>query len=334
MPTAIDLFCGAGGLSLGLEEAGFETVLAVEYEQNACDTYHAAMPHVRLHPGDVRHVDFTKWQGVDLIAGGPPCQPFSTGGQRRGRLDERDLLPEFVRAVLEARPRAFLMENVPGLASTTHREYLREALRPLFDLYRVSGPHVLNAADYGVPQSRRRLIVAGVLEGEFCLPAGDPQHPVPAGTVLSVQPVGEPNTSKIVYAKNPDLRPNPYHGQLFNGGGRGLDLEAPAPTILASAGGNKTHFLDVGGHVPPYHRHLMTGGKPRTGELPEARRLTVSECAALQTFPMEMKFHGARSAQYTQVGNAVPPKLAAILGGAIRDALTRVSSRRQPVFAQ
>src|SRR5690606_16446866 len=118
------------------------------------------------------------------------------------------------------------------------------------------------------------------------------------------------------YAKNPDLRPNPYHGQLFNGGGRAINLEAPAPTILASAGGNKTHFIDIGKRVPPYHRHLMRGGKPRTGELPEARRLTVLECAALQTFPEGMKFVGPRSSQYAQVGNAVPPRLAAILGGA------------------
>jgi DNA (cytosine-5)-methyltransferase 1 len=333
MPTAIDLFCGAGGLSLGLEAAGFETVLAVEYDLNACKTYRAALPHVKIHPGDVRGVNFAKWRGVDLIAGGPPCQPFSTGGHRKGRLDERDLLPEFVRAVVEARPRSFLLENVPGLASPSHREYLYEVLKPLIDLYRVSEPVVLNAADYGVPQSRRRLVVAGVLEGEFQLPSGNPKHQVPAGVVLSREPVGEPNNSKIVYAKNPDLRPNPYHGQLFNGGGRGVDLEAPAPTILASSGGNKTHFLDVGGHVPPYHRHLMTGGKPRIGELPEGRRLTVAECAALQTFPVDMKFHGARSAQYTQVGNAVPPKLAAALGGAIREALTRVTSHRQPVLA-
>jgi DNA (cytosine-5)-methyltransferase 1 len=333
MPTAVDLFCGAGGLSLGLEAAGFETVLAVEYDANACATYGGAMPHVQLHSGDVREVDFRRWHGVDLIAGGPPCQPFSIGGQRKGRMDERDLLPEFVRAVLEARPRAFLMENVPGLASSTHNSYLQDTLRPLFDLYRISGPHVLNAAHYGVPQSRRRLIVTGVLEGDFRLPEGNPKDLVAAGTVLSTKPIGEPNTSKIVYAKNPDLRPNPYHGQLFNGGGRGVDLEAPAPTILASAGGNKTHFLDVGGHVPPYHRHLLNGGKPRMGELPEARRLTLAECAALQTFPLDMKFHGSRSSQYTQVGNAVPPRLAAIVGCAIKDALTRVSSRRKLVLA-
>jgi DNA (cytosine-5)-methyltransferase 1 len=333
MPTAIDLFSGAGGLSIGLEEAGFETVFAVEYDANACDTYQSALPNVPLQRGDVREVDFKKWKGVDLIAGGPPCQPFSIGGHRRGQLDGRDLLPEFVRAVLEARPRAFLMENVPGLASNTHRDYLRETLAPLFASYQVSEPHVLNAADYGVPQSRRRLIVVGFLDGGGVLPDGNTKHQVPAGEVLTLAPVGQPNSSKIVYAKNPDLRPNPYHGQLFNGGGRAVDLDAPAPTILASSGGNKTHFVDVGGHVPPYHRHLLAGGKPRTGELPEARRLTVAECAALQTFPTGMQFHGPRSAQYAQVGNAVPPKLAAILGSAVMDTLSRARSRRELVLA-
>lgn len=326
-PTAIDIFCGAGGLSLGLEDAGFQTVMGLEYDEDACATFKAALPHVDLHREDARPFDFKPWRGVDLVAGGPPCQPFSTGGLRRGRTDDRDLLPVFVRAVLEIEPRAFLLENVPGLMSSIHQPYMRATLGPLLDRYRVAGPVLVNAADFGVPQSRRRLVVVGVRDASPKIPYGDCNLRVPAGHVLSHRPVGEPNTSKIVYAKTPDLRPDPYHGQLFNGGGRAIDLERPAPTILASAGGNKTHFLDLGRHVPPYHAYLMRGGRPRVGELPEARRLTVAESALLQTFPPGMKFSGARSSQYTQIGNAVPTELAAVLGAAILDTFAAVRRR-------
>ncbi|MBW0151998.1 MAG: DNA cytosine methyltransferase, partial [Phenylobacterium sp.] len=212
--TALDLFCGAGGLSVGLHAAGFETVGAVEIGADAAATYRAAFPRTELLQADVAGVDFGRWRGVDLLAGGPPCQPFSTGGLRRGRDDARDFLPEFVRAVLQAQPRVFLMENVPGLAA--FGEYLHDTMLPLMGTYRISGPHIVNAADYGVPQSRRRMIIIGCREDrDFRFPDPNLAARVPAGAVLTYDPVGEPNPSKIVFCKNPDLRPNPYHGQLF-----------------------------------------------------------------------------------------------------------------------
>ncbi|HEX4180974.1 MAG TPA: DNA cytosine methyltransferase [Caulobacteraceae bacterium] len=328
MLTAVDLFCGAGGLSLGFEAAGIESVFAVEIVDDAVATYRATFPKATVHLGDIRQVDFTRWRGVDVVAGGPPCQPFSTGGLQRGREDLRDFLPEFVRAVLEVRPRAFIMENVPGLIG--FGDYLNDVLAPLFEHYSIAAPAVLNAADYGVPQSRRRLIVVGSRDsGSFRLPERTAGGRVPAGMVLSGASLGEPNTSKVVYAKRPDLRPNPYHGQLFNGGGRPIDLERPAPTILASAGGNKTHFLDLKGRVPVYHRHLSRGGAPYVGELPGARRLTVLESAALQSFPERVRFSGSRSSQYTQVGNAVPPLLARFVGEAVVEQLLGRSRRKR-----
>src|SRR5690606_24169814 len=117
-------------------------------------------------------------------------------------------------------------------------------------------------------------------------------------------------------------RPNPYHGQVYNGGGRPINLAEPSPTILASAGGNKTPWLDRDGVVPEYHAHLMKGGKPRVGQVPGARRITVEEAALLQTFPPEIQFSGTRSSQYTQVGNAVPPLLAEVIGRAVVEQLT------------
>ena len=98
-------------------------------------------------------------------------------------------------------------------------------------------------------------------------------------------------------------------------------LDQPAPTILASAGGNKTHFVDELDLVPPYHKHLWDGGKPKVGALRGGRRLTVLESALLQSFPADMVFEGSRSSQYSQIGNAVPPRLAEVVGASVARAL-------------
>ena len=328
---SIDLFCGAGGLTLGLERAGFRTVFAVDNDRDACSTYRAAFPHVELADRSVAEIDFSRYKGVDLIAGGPPCQPFSNGGKRRAADDDRDMIPQFVRAINEVRPRAFLMENVAGLVAPRNETYFRSVLSMFDDDYTILGPRLVNAADYGVPQKRRRVILMGFLERpiEFPKPthgAGRRQRHIPAGSVLGTEALGPPNPSKIVYAKTPDLRVSPFAGQLFNGGGRPIDPKAPAPTILASAGGNKTHFLDTLSLVPVYHKHLRNGGRPRIGTLEGGRRITVKESALLQSFPEDMEFHGSRSAQYSQVGNAVPPTLAAVLGTALASSLTEAAS--------
>jgi DNA (cytosine-5)-methyltransferase 1 len=327
MVRGIDLFAGAGGLTLGLKAAGVETVCAVEVEEKRARTFARHTPDADIITIDIRKVTFARYRGaVQIVYGGPPCQPFSSGGLRRSHADERNMIPEFVRVVEEVRPAAFLMENVPGLATGERRAYLAQVIGQFEDLgFRVAW-QVLNAAEYGVPQKRRRLFVVGLRDAPFTFP--EPTHGpgralpfVRARDVLPDEPIGEPNPSRVFYAKNPDLRPSPYDGHLFNGGGRPINLDEPCPTILASAGGNKTHFLDTLGLVPEYHRHLSEGGKPRTGTLPGARRLTVEESALIQTFPEGMVFCGPRSSQYHQVGDAVPPRLAEVLGRVVLGAL-------------
>lgn len=324
----VDVFAGAGGLSLGLHQAGFDSLAAVEMDADSCKTYSASFPDSDLYQCPIQGVDFRPFKGVDLLAGGPPCQPFSSGGKRMAEVDGRNMLPQFLRAVSEAKPRALLMENVFGLDQGPRQRYFRSFVCEVEALgYSVSYA-VLNAADFGVPQNRRRLFMVGLRGKAFEFPApthgpGTKRARVAAGSVLDPsRVVGEPNESRVVYAKKPDVRPNPYDGHLFNGGGRGVDLLRPAPTILASAGGNKTHFLDSALQIPPYHAHLLKGGKPRSGELEGGRRLTVEESAALQTFPPTVRFSGARSSRYRQVGNAVPPRLAAALGQALAKLLT------------
>lgn len=322
--TSIDLFCGAGGLSVGLERAGIRTVMGIDANRDALATYKSALPHAQAIEGSVVAHDFKQWRGVDIVAGGPPCQPFSNGGKRLAAKDGRDMIPHFVRAVNEIMPRAFIMENVVGLLAARNGEYLSQILRQFDTRYTITGPHLVNAADYGVPQKRLRAVLIGSLRRSIPIPS--PTHPegkhVAAGDVISPgETQGVPNNSKVVYARNPDLRQSPYAGQLFNGGGRAIDLTKAAPTILASAGGNKTHFVDEMELVPEYHRHLKTGGEPREGTLNGGRRLTVKESALLQSFDFDMVFAGSKSSQYSQVGNAVPPRLAEVIGASVAAAL-------------
>lgn len=323
MLQAIDLFSSAGGLTLGFKQAGVKTVCAVEIDPIRVQTFGLHSPDAEIENGDVQQVDLSRYRGkVELVYGGPPCQPFSSGGLRKAHSDERNMVPSFIDVLRSVRPEAFLMENVPGLVVGDRRKYLRTVLDEFEAMgYRLAH-RVVNAAEYGVPQKRKRLIVVGMRSKTFRFPeeTHGPGRALPFIAVKDVLPphqIGEPNPCKVFYAKNPDLRPSPYDGHVFNGGGRPIDRNQPCHTILASAGGNKTHFFDDSNLVPEYHRFLMSGNPPKTGTLPGARRLTVLESMVIQTFPQDMRFCGPRSAQYKQVGDAVPPKLAEVLATAL-----------------
>lgn len=326
-PTAIDIFSGAGGLSLGLKKAKFNVVGAIEWDADAVASHAAYFgKKVKHFCGDVRQVDWSLFKGVDLVAGGPPCQPFSVSGKQKGSGDERDMVPEFVNAVRVLQPRAFLMENVAGLASARFEAYLADAVVALEKLGYGVKWCVLDAADYGVPQHRTRLFVVGLREGrfEFPEPTHGPGRDRPWVTVrqaLEGVPSDSPNTARVVYASRPILRRSPFAGMLLNGKGRPLRMDAPSLTIPASAGGNRTHILDPEGILVEYHKHLVSGGAPRKGDVPGCRRLTVRESARLQSFPDDFVFCGRKSKQYTQVGNAVPPTLAAAVANQVYLAL-------------
>ncbi|MCE5245501.1 MAG: DNA (cytosine-5-)-methyltransferase [Candidatus Polarisedimenticolia bacterium] len=329
---ALDLFSGPGGLTLGFKAGGFRPVLSVEIRPEAVETYRTHTPDAKHFEGDIRDLDLTAYRGsAQVIYGGPPCQPFSTGGLRKAHKDERDMIPEFVRAVKIVRPDAFVMENVPGLIVPDRVDYLHGVVGQFQRLGYTVTWRVLNAAYYGVPQKRQRLFVVGMRGRTYRFPR--PTHGseasllplVASGTVIGAEPIGEPPNCPVKYAKFPDLRPSPYAGHVYNGGGRPINLSAPCHTILASAGGYKTHWVDTLNIAPEYHAHLLRGGEPREGEVPGARRLTIEESALLQTFPPDVKFAGSRSAQYTQVGDAVPPRLAEHIALALSQQLDRAA---------
>lgn len=316
----LDIFSGAGGLSIGLEQAGLEIVAGAEWDRDACETFAKAHPAAEVIEGDVNAIDFRRWRGVaEVLVGGPPCQPWSTGGKRLGADDPRDGWPAFLRALREVKPRAFIAENVAGFATASRKSHFTALVAELRALrFRVAA-HVLNAADYGVPQKRHRMLIVGVRGADFTFPPprfglGTHRPWATAGEVIGREPIGVPNPSIVTYARCPDIRPNPYDGHIYNGGGRPIDLSRPAPTLLASMGGNKTPWVDTLDIVPGYHAHLAAGGRPRTGRVPGARRITVEEAALLQTFPPGMHFAGTRSSCYRQIGNAVPPVLAHEVG--------------------
>ncbi len=326
---ALDVFAGAGGLSIGLEQAGLTIAAGAEWDRDACETFAKAHPTAEVMEGDVNAMPFRPWRDeIEVLVGGPPCQPWSTGGKRLGQDDPRDGWPAFLRALDQVRPRAFIAENVAGFGAGARRERLRMLLAELRSLGFNVSAQVVNAADYGVPQKRRRLLIVGVRDLTFTFPGptfgpGSVRPWRAAGDFIGTEPIGTPNPSTVTYARSPDLRPNPYDGQVFNGGGRPIELSRPAPTLLASMGGNKTPWVDTEGIVPGYHTHLLSGREPRAGHVPGARRITVEEAALLQTFPIGMHFAGPRSSCYRQVGNAVPPLLAREFGSALRSTLKR-----------
>ena len=326
-PSAVDLFAGAGGLSTGLASAGWDVVAAVELDKSACDTYEYNHRSTDLLRSDIREIDFHDFDGVDLIAGGPPCQPFSVAGKQLAKDDQRDMVPEFIRAVSQARPLAFIMENVPGLLAPRNHLYVSWVLEEFKRLGYSATFKVLQAPHYGVPQNRQRVFFVGFREARaYRFPT--PTHGTalkPSVTVrkaLENVPSDAVNSARVTYAQKPVMRPSPWAGMMVNGGGRPINLDGLSHTIPASAGGNRTHILDPDGVLLAYHSYLLEGGKPKIGVVEGVRRLTVRESARIQTFPDDYKFTGRKTAQYRQVGNAVPPLLAKAIGESVLETLS------------
>lgn len=207
MISGIEIFSGAGGLATGLGLAGVSHNAFVEWNCDACRTLRMNYDSDIVFEGDIRNFDFTSYRGIDIIAGGPPCQPFSLGGKAKGNLDERDMFPSAIRSIRELQPKVFLFENVKGLLRTNFKGYLDYILLqlsfptitqssdclnhinkikqsatdvPLHEQYDVY-INLVNAADYGVPQKRERVIIVGVrkdLHIEWNLPT--PTHSLDA----------------------------------------------------------------------------------------------------------------------------------------------------------
>lgn len=324
----VSFFSGCGGMDLGLEAAGFQHLAGFEINDVFCKTLRRNRPTWKIfgpptHSGDVSNFGevVEALRGVirapfdGLFVGGPPCQPFSIAANQRfakwgdnfkrvGFAHEKNgnLLFDFVRLILEFNPEAFAIENVPGLRDIDGGHQLAAAIGELkAGGYRMVEPFVLDASRYGVPQERFRLFLLGTRTG------GQFRRPVPylvptgAGSVLAGGSPALPNNETREHLAGSILRYMRLdYGQREQlGRVDRLDPAVPSKTVIAGGtnGGGRSHL----------HPEI-----PRT--------LSVRECAMLQTFPDDFVFMGASARQFTQVGNAVPPVLAAQVGRAIGEA--------------
>jgi len=334
--TVLDVFAGAGGLSLGLSWSGFRSVGAVEFDSAAAATYELNFGHVLRagsgSPLPIEAVDFEAYRGsVDLLAGGPPCQGFSQLG--KGLIDDprNRLWREYMRAVEQVRPRAFLMENVPPLLRSEEGRATLELAEALGYSVRSA---VLSADAYGVPQRRKRAFIIGTLEGTPRLPVPIDDAILPRTVRWAIEDLPlKPNGLDWHIGRNPQAKSVERYRAVPEGGNR-FDLQRARPDLTPRCWLEKpTGSTDVFGRLW-WDRPALTIRteffKPEKGRYlhPEAHRpITHREAARLQTFPDDFLFTGSKIEVARQIGNAVPPLLAYRLGQALHSVLMGSTSK-------
>lgn len=306
--TVFEICAGAGGQALGLEQAGFETVGAVEIEPAACDTLRKNRPSWRVMNSDVRNLSGRDFRGVDLFAGGVPCPPFSVAGKQLGKDDERDLFPEAIRLVSEIKPRVVMLENVQGFASAKFADYRRSLFEQFHQLGYVPTFQVIQASDLGVPQLRPRFVLVALREKDFTRFDWSLRK-------RARKTVGEALADLM--GANGWQGVNRWAAQAADVG----------PTLV---GGSKKHGGPDLGPTRAKQRWAALGvdGMGIADSAPSAEfdpagmpRLTVRMAARIQGFPDSWQFLGRKTAAYRQVGNAFPPPVSRFVGKRILDAL-------------
>ena len=306
--TCLEICAGAGGQSLGLEDAGFRHVAAVEIDGDACETL--SLNRRSWHPVqmDLHDFDGKPFRGTDLLSGGVPCPPFSIAGKQLGADDERDLFPQALRLVEECEPIAVMLENVRGLATGRFAGYREQVVARLEDMgYQVVW-QVLNACEFGVPQLRPRFILVALVPEVaryFQWPNAERTPPTVGEALHDLMAVGGWPGADAWARKAKGIGPTLVGGSRKHGG---PDL---GPTRAREA------WLKLGvdgkglADAPPSRNHPVD-------HLP---RLTVPMTAVIQGFPSDWRFSGRKTASYRQVGNAFPPPVARAVGGSIRGAI-------------
>lgn len=375
MCNCLEIFSGAGGLATGIGLAGAQHTAFVEWNADACKTLRTNYNRELVFEGDIRSYDFSHCNGVDLIAGGPPCQPFSMGGKAKGNLDERDMFPSAIRSIRELLPRAFFFENVKGLLRQSFRSYLDYILLqlnyptvtnkgndyiahiaeinrlkrhiPSCEQYNVN-VCLVNAADYGVPQKRERVIIVGIrkdLEISWSLP--DVSHSY--DSLLwekyvtneywerhNISPANEefadfPALKNALTHKYgffpPELKPwRTVRDALLNIPKQGDDGYFQSEHVVRCGAkeypGHTGSPIDEPAKTVKAGSHGVPGGenmiKFSDGSV---RYFTVFEAKRIQTFPDNYRIVGSWTEAMRQLGNAVPVKLAQTISSSIIDCI-------------
>jgi DNA (cytosine-5)-methyltransferase 1 len=307
----VEICAGAGGQALGLEQAGFEHEAAVEIDADACETLRRNRgARWKVVQDDVTNLDGRPFAGIDLLAGGVPCPPFSIAGKQLGHGDERDLFPQALRLIAECTPRAVMLENVRGLAAARFDGYRSQVLGRLHELGYQSCWDLVQASDFGVPQLRPRLVLVAIRRpwaAAFRWPTPLPGAPPTVGASLAdlMGAAGWPGAAAW-RDRAAGIAPTIVGGSKKHGG---PDL---GPTRARAA----WRLLGVDG--------LGIADRPPGPDFPAdgLPRLTVPMVARLQGFPADWQLAGRKTSAYRQVGNAFPPPAARALGDAIAAALT------------
>lgn len=308
--TSLELCAGAGGQALGLEAAGYEHKALVEIEPGFCDTLKKNRPNWNVINADITKFDASKFEGIDLLAGGLPCPPFSVAGKQLGERDERNLFPAALKLIEQTDPKAVMIENVRGFLEEVFLEYRENFRSQLFNMGYLTGFRLLNASDFGVPQLRPRVVIVALKRqywDHFDWPQVLTQNPKTVGDTL--YPLMAANGWKGAAAwraKANDIAPTIVGGSKKHGG---PDLgPTRAKRAWASLGVDGLGIADT---APSAH------DDPNL--IP---RLTVPMVALLQGFPKDWNVHGRKTAAYRQIGNAFPPPVAHAVAEKIKIALS------------
>ncbi len=315
--TCLSLFAGGGGLDLGFERAGFDHQASFEILDICGETLRSNRPSWDVRSGDddgdVRAAAFSPFRGVDIVHGGPPCQPFSVAGKQAGADDPRNMWPDFVRCVLQTRPRAFIAENVPGMLDKKFESFVSEnIIAPLEGKYTVF-KFKLAAHDFGVPQARRRVFFVGFRAARD---AARWVQPTPThGDVEGLFGELLPRNTTRKSLGLPDLGVDEVAPTLRSG------FTGPRNTtgILNSAAALKVwNSLQVWPNGVQLTRSLAAAYTPENGHF----RMSVADCALLQGFPADWRFSGAVYQALGQIGNSVCPPVAYAVARQVAIALT------------
>lgn len=316
---SIEIAAGAGGMALGLERAGFEPIALVEVDPYPVCTLKTNRPEWPVIQADVRAFSGLQYKGVDLLAGGIPCPPFSVAGKRLGPKDERDLFPEVLRLAREILPKAIFIENVKGLMHKPFLEYRREITESLEKLGFTVYWKIVNAVDFGLPQHRPRTVLVAI-QSEL---APFFKWPDPKPTRLTVGELLWEEMASLGWEGAEEWRKK---------------AAGIAPTIV---GGSKKHGGPDLGPTRAKQAWLslgVDGRKIADSPPPPGFRglphLTVQMAALLQGFPKNWFFCGPKTAAYRQVGNAFPPMVSEAIGKAIAAALRRETPSETPVVQE